>query len=93
MKKFFRELVSEENNINEKAFVGIVAFFMMVATLITDIVTGIIGREMPIHEFVFEGFLVITLGAFGIAEVGKIFSQRKGGSSETKSTPTEEELG
>lgn len=91
MKKFFRELVSENNTINEKAFVGIIAFFMMVATLITDIVTGVMGKEMPIHEFVFEGFLVITLGAFGIAEAGKIFSQRKGG-SETKKD-TEEELG
>lgn len=91
MKKFFRELVSEKNDINEKAFVGIVAFFMMVITLLTDIVTGVLGSEMPIHEFVFEGFLVITLGAFGIAEAGKIFSQRKGGSSESK--PQEEELG
>jgi hypothetical protein len=99
MKNFFRELVSDENQINEKSFVGIVAFGMMVITLITDIVTGVLGRHMPIHEFVFEGFLVITLGAFGIAEAGKIFGQRKGGSSGSNPTPSstasteEEELG
>jgi hypothetical protein len=62
MSNFFKQLVSENNTINEKSFVGVVAFGMMVITLITDIVTGVMGQEMPIHEFVFEGFLVITLG-------------------------------
>ena len=90
MKKFFRELISDENEINEKSFVGIVAFAMMIVTLLMDIGTGVAGKEMPIHEFVFEGFLVITLGSFGIAEAGKIFSQRKGGSSEKKEDSTEE---
>jgi len=91
MSNFFKQLVSENNTINEKSFVGLVAFGMMVITLITDIVTGVMGKEMPIHEFVFEGFLVITLGAFGIAEAGKIFGQRKGGSEAKKDT--EEEAG
>jgi hypothetical protein len=91
MSNFFKQLVSEKNDINEKSFVGVVAFGMMVITLVTDIVTGVMGREMPIHEFVFEGFLVITLGAFGIAEAGKIFGQRKGGSEAKKDT--EEEAG
>ena len=91
MSNFFKQLVSENNTINEKSFVGLVAFGMMVITLVTDIVTGVMGKEMPIHEFVFEGFLVITLGAFGIAEAGKIFGQRKGGSEAKKDT--EEEAG
>jgi hypothetical protein len=91
MSNFFKQLVSDNNTLNEKSFVGLVAFFMMVATLITDIVTGVMGQEMPIHEFVFEGFLVITLGAFGIAEAGKIFGQRKGGLEKKKDT--EEEAG
>lgn len=30
MKKFFRELISDDNNINEQAFVGVVSFFAMV---------------------------------------------------------------
>jgi hypothetical protein len=91
MSNFFKQLVSENNTINEKAFVGVVAFGMMVITLVTDIVTGVMGQEMPIHEFVFEGFLVITLGAFGIAEAGKIFGQRKGGLEKKKES--EEEAG
>ena len=51
---------------------------MMVITLIADIVTGIMGKNMPIHEFVFDGFMVIVLGAFGIASVDKFINKRKG---------------
>jgi hypothetical protein len=45
------------------------------------------GREMPIHEFVFDGFMVITLGAFGIASVDKFINAKKGNKVD------EEELG
>jgi hypothetical protein len=29
------------------------------------------GKELLINEFIFDGFLVITLGSFGIASVDK----------------------
>jgi hypothetical protein len=29
------------------------------------------GKPLVINEFIFDGFLVITLGAFGIASVDK----------------------
>jgi hypothetical protein len=44
---------------------------MMVLSLIVDLVTGWMGKELLINEFIFDGFLVITLGAFGIASVDK----------------------
>ncbi len=71
MKNFFKQLFSDDNSINEKSIVGFGAFLMIVLTLLIDIITGVMGREMPIHEFVFDGFLVITLGSFGIASVDK----------------------
>jgi hypothetical protein len=71
MKQFFNNLFNDNNTINEKSVVGFGAFVMMVITLLLDIGTGIYGKEMPIHEFVFDGFLVITLGSFGIASVDK----------------------
>ena len=43
MKKFFRELISDDNQINEQAFVGVISFFAMVFVLMTDVITGIIG--------------------------------------------------
>jgi membrane-anchored glycerophosphoryl diester phosphodiesterase (GDPDase) len=77
MKKIFKELVSDANEINEQSFVGVVAFFAMVFILIVDVVTGIWGKELVIKEFIFDGFMVITLGAFGITTVGKIMSSKK----------------
>ena len=71
MKNFLKQLFSDDNSINEKSIVGFGAFIMIVLTLLIDIITGVMGREMPIHEFVFDGFLVITLGSFGIASVDK----------------------
>ena len=77
MKKFFRELVSDDNNINEQAFVGVVVFFAMVFILIVDVITGIMSKELIIKEFIFDGFMLLTLGAFGITTAGRIFSLKK----------------
>jgi hypothetical protein len=77
MKQFLKDLFNDNNSINEKAVVGFIAFLMMVITLATDIVTGVLGREMPIHQFIFDGFMVIVIGAFGIASVDKWINKTK----------------
>ena len=82
MKKIFKELVSDNNQINEQTFVGVVAFFAMVFILIVDVVTGIWGKELVIKEFIFDGFMIITLGAFGITTAGKIMSNKKNNQDE-----------
>ena len=69
--KFLKELFNDNNTINEKSVVGFASFMMMVLALIVDLVTGWLGKELTINEFIFDGFLVITLGAFGIASVDK----------------------
>lgn len=71
MKKFFSQLFNDNNTINEKSVVGFIAFFMMVISLFVDLITGWMGKELLINEFIFDGFLVITLGSFGIASVDK----------------------
>jgi hypothetical protein len=73
---FIKDLFKDDNTINEKSVVGFGSFIMMVITLSVDLVTGIMGKEMPIHEFVFDGFLVITLGSFGIASVDKYINNK-----------------
>ena len=78
MKQWLKSLFDDSNTINEKSVVGFVAFLMMVVTLIADIITGIMGKNMPIHEFVFDGFMVIVLGSFGIASIDKFINKRKG---------------
>jgi hypothetical protein len=77
MKKFFRELISDDNHINEQAFVGVVAFFAMVFILVVDVITGILSKELIIKEFIFDGFMILTLGAFGITTAGRIMSLKK----------------
>jgi hypothetical protein len=74
MKKLFRELISDDNQINEQAFVGIISFFAMVFVLFVDVITGIIGNELIIKEFIFDGFMLLTLGAFGITTAGRIMA-------------------
>ena len=63
MGKFFRELISDTNSLNEKTFVGLMAFILVIVTITCDIITGFMGKEMPIHEFVFDGIMFIVLGA------------------------------
>ena len=77
MKKFFRELISDDNSINEQAFVGVVSFFAMVFVLLIDVITGIIGNELIIKEIIFDGFMLLTLGAFGITTAGRILKLKK----------------
>jgi hypothetical protein len=77
MKKFFSNLFKDNNDINEKSVVGFGAFLMLVITLFVDLATGLMGQELPIHEFVFDGFMVITLGSFGIASVDKFINRGK----------------
>jgi hypothetical protein len=72
---FWRELISDNNSINEKSFVGVISFFMMVLAFLVDIITGIWGVKLVIEEFIFNGFLMLTSVVFGIATAGKIFNK------------------
>ena len=76
MKQFFKSLFDDNNTINEKAVVGFIAFFMLVVALIVDLVTGYMGTALVINEFIFDGFMVIILGSFGIASVDKFLNKK-----------------
>ena len=69
----FRDIFKDENDINEKSVVGFGSFLVMVLFALVDIVTGIYGKELHIQEYIYNSFVIITLGSFGIAEAGKIF--------------------
>jgi hypothetical protein len=89
MKKFFRELISDNNHINEQAFVGVISFFAMVFVLLVDVITGIWSKELIIKEFIFDGFMILTLGAFGITTAGRILSLKKKAKEKEKETSEE----
>ena len=73
---FFKELFKDNNDINEKSVVGFLSFTMMVIALFVDLITGWMGKELLINEYIFNGFLVITLGSFGIASVDKYINNK-----------------
>jgi ABC-type uncharacterized transport system permease subunit len=76
MRKFFKDLFDDNNTINEKAVVGFIAFFFLCVALIVDLVTGYVGTALVINEFIFDGFMVIILGAFGIASIDKWMNKK-----------------
>ena len=76
MLKFLKDLFNDNNDINEKSVVGFLSFLVMVAAMIVDLITGFLGKELLINKFIFDGFLIITLGSFGIAAVDKWVTKR-----------------
>jgi len=82
MKKFFSELFNDDNSINEKSVVGFLAFIMMVAFAIADIITGYLGQDLVINEFIFNAFMWLVLGSFGIGSVDKWINKSKGEETE-----------
>jgi hypothetical protein len=83
MKKFFKSLFSDNNKINEKSFIGFLAFLMMIGFAISDIITGTLGKDLIINEFIFNSFLYLTLGCFGIASIDKWINKDKNSESES----------
>ena len=72
----FNDLFKNDNNINEKSVVGFASFAVMVIFASVDIITGFYGKELIIQDYIYNSFVIITLGSFGIAEVGKIFGNK-----------------
>jgi hypothetical protein len=72
----FKDMFKDENDLNEKSIVGFASFAIMVLFAVADIVTGFIGKDLVVQEFIYNSFVIITLGAFGIAEAGKVFGKK-----------------
>lgn len=88
---FFKDLVSDDNHINEKSVIGIFSFGVMVLCMIVDLVTGAMNKPLLINEFVFDAFMYITLGAFGIGSVDKFINKKS--ITDAKKIDAEQELG
>lgn len=73
----FKDIFKDSNNINEKSVIGFMSFSVMVIFAVMDLVTGYFSKDLVINEFIYESFLIITLGCFGIAGLEKIFSKKK----------------
>jgi hypothetical protein len=73
----FSDLFKDSNDLNEKNVVGFASFAVMAVFAAADIVTGIMGMPLEITDTIFNSFVIITLGSFGIDGVTKIFNKDK----------------
>ena len=69
-------IFKDNNDWNEKSIVGFVAFLIMVIVMIIDLVTGAVGYYLVINKFVYDSFVWVVLGCFGISGVEK-FANKK----------------
>ena len=61
------KIFKDNNDWNEKAIVGFIAFIIMCLIMIADLVTGWFGKDLVINEFIYDSFTLVVLGCFGIA--------------------------
>ena len=65
------EIFKNNNHWNEKTIVGFIAFIVMVAFALLDLITGYLGKDLVINETIYNSFTWIVIGCFGIAGVEK----------------------
>ena len=73
----FFSIFKKSNDYNEKTIVGFLSFAVMVAAIVVDLVTGYMGKELKLNEYIFDSFMYITLGSF-LPDVLEKFAGFKG---------------
>ena len=64
-------IFKDNNDWNEKSIIGFVAFAIMCVIMIIDLMTGYTGKDLVINEFVYDSFVFVVLGCFGISGLEK----------------------
>ena len=67
----FKDIFKDDNDYNEKNVIGFLSFAVMVVFALADLVTGYFGKDLVVQEFIYNSFVFITLGCFGIAGIEK----------------------
>ena len=67
----FIEIFKNSNDWNEKTIIGFMSFAVMILVMIADVVTGWVGKDLPVNDFIYNSFVFVTLGSFGIAGLEK----------------------
>ena len=69
----FMDIFLDDNDVNEKAIIGFISFFLMTVFGVCDLITAFAGQDLVISDTIYTSFVVVTLGAFGISEAGRAF--------------------
>ena len=74
-KRKFIDLFLDDNDVNEKAIIGFISFFLMTVFGVCDLITAFWDMDLRISDTIYTSFVVVTLGAFGISEAGRAFGK------------------
>ena len=69
-------IFKDENDYNEKSIIRFASFAVMTLFAVVDLGTGIVGKDLVINDMVYNSFVFITLGSFGIAGAEKIMGKK-----------------
>jgi hypothetical protein len=83
----FKQIFKNSNDYNEKTIIGFMSFAVMAIAMIVDLVTGAFGNELRLNEYIYNSFVIVTLGSLGIAGLEKF---AKGNNNQNNN---EEEVG
>ena len=73
----FMSIFKDDNTWNEKTIIGFMSFAVMVLVMLADVVSGLLGKDLVINEFIYNSFVFVTLGSFGIAGLEKFASKNE----------------
>ena len=74
-KEIMWNIFKDWNEYNEKAIIGFISFAIMVMFGVVDLVTGLMGQDLVINDNVYNSFVWVTLGSFGIAGAEKVYKK------------------
>ena len=71
------EIFKDGNDWNEKSIIGFLAFAVMCLIMIVDVITVYVGKDLVINEFIYDSFVFVVLGSFGISGLEKYAKRKK----------------
>ena len=74
--KLCGQYLKMNNDYNEKSIIGFACICSNDIICSVDLVTGIVGKDLVINDMVYNSFVFITLGSFGIAGAEKIMGKK-----------------
>jgi len=73
----FTDIFKNSNDFNEKTIIGFMSFAVMTIAMFVDLITGYLGSELKLNEYIYNSFVVVTLGSLGIAGLEKFAGKGK----------------
>jgi hypothetical protein len=72
----FKQIFKDSNDYNEKTIIGFMSFAVMTLAMFVDLITGYFGNELKLNEYIYNSFVIVTLGSLGIAGLEKFAGKK-----------------